>query len=227
MARHTNAGAFSDSAVVPGNGNNSGQSACPGSEVSGESAMTETGLGRIMSAKKNVILKKWLDAIMPCFPSAASNHFRMKGDSFANPTGSTLSAGLEDMLDELISRSGRAKTEDMLGGIIRVMAVQDMPPSQSLSFFFYLKRIVREEAGTDLSDKKLAQEVLSLEAMIDSLALSVFDIFMKCREKIYEIKANEARRANFRLLQMADRIDAVNGCRPAPKGNNPNTNEER
>jgi hypothetical protein len=32
---------------------------------------------------------------------------------------------------------------------------------------------------------------------------------MKCREKIYEIRANELKRANFRHLQRADVINAV------------------
>jgi len=31
-------------------------------------------------------------------------------------------------------------------------------------------------------------------------------VYMKCREKIYEIKANEARNMTFRLLQQAKLI---------------------
>jgi hypothetical protein len=34
------------------------------------------------------------------------------------------------------------------------------------------------------------------------MALLAFDLFMKCRERIYEIKANEARRRMFLLERM-------------------------
>ena len=41
------------------------------------------------------------------------------------------------------------------------------------------------------------------ESRIDAIALHAFDSFMKCREKIYEIKTNETRNMTFRLLQKA------------------------
>ena len=42
---------------------------------------------------------------------------------------------------------------------------------------------------------------------------------MKCREKIYEIKANEVKRSTFRLLQMANLINDTDGEEPDLKGN--------
>ncbi len=227
MARPTNTNAFSDSAVVPGNGNNCGQSACHAPEAQKEGAAAGTALGRILRDKKKAILTKWLDAIMVSFPSGNSTHFRIKGDQFTNPTGSTISSGLEAIFEGLLSSPFKAKNEELLDGIVRIMAVQDLAPSQSLSFVFSLKRIIREELGAEQADRQLSQQLTDLESAIDGLTLSAFDIFMKCRERIYEIKANEARRANFRLLQMADRIDSVNGRRTAPKGNKLTIKEER
>ena len=45
-----------------------------------------------------------------------------------------------------------------------------------------------------------------LEDEIDGLGLLAFDIFMQCREKLYDIKANEMRHMTFRLLQQANLV---------------------
>jgi len=41
-----------------------------------------------------------------------------------------------------------------------------------------------------------------LEARIDEMALLAFDVFMRCREQLYEIKVNEARRS----VSVLDRV---------------------
>jgi len=54
-------------------------------------------------------------------------------------------------------------------------------------------------------------ELKEIELRIDSLALLAFDLFMACREKIYELKANEARNMTYRLLQKAKLVCEVEG----------------
>jgi hypothetical protein len=57
-----------------------------------------------------------------------------------------------------------------------------------VSFVFLLKGILRERwAGQE-------QQRAAVEARIDAAALMAFDLYMKCREKIYEVLASEARR---------------------------------
>jgi len=43
------------------------------------------------------------------------------------------------------------------------------------------------------------------------MALISFDIYMKCREKIYELKTDELRRMTYRLLQKANLVREVRG----------------
>ena len=45
-----------------------------------------------------------------------------------------------------------------------------------------------------------------MESRIDDLALLAFDVYMNCREKLYEIKANEAKNQVSRLLKKAGMI---------------------
>ncbi len=52
----------------------------------------------------------------------------------------------------------------------------------------------------------MAEELAALESRIDDMALLAFDLFMGCREKIYELRANEVRNRTVRLLKKADLI---------------------
>jgi RsbT co-antagonist protein rsbRD N-terminal domain len=185
-------------------------------------------LSSILADKKASILKKWFDEIVESYPSGVANYLKNQGDKFTNPIGSTISKGIEDIFVELIRGPQKENTSKFLGNIVRVIAIQNIPASQALSFFFSLKRIIREELRAEMAEQELSHEILSLESTIDSLALSAFDIFMECREKIYEIKVNEVKRANFRFLQRANLINAADVRKAAPEGkNNLKIKEER
>jgi len=95
-----------------------------------------------------------------------------------------------------------------LDNIIRIKAIQDFTPSQAISFIFDLKKIVREEFKSDNSgfEDRISEELSKLDSRIDNLALEAFDIYMKCREKIYDLRAKEFQDKTFRLLQMANLI---------------------
>jgi len=60
-----------------------------------------------------------------------------------------------------------------------------------------LKRIIREEFAADMS--RYSRELADLEIRIDEFALLAFDLFMKCREQIYESKVSEIKRRTFIL----------------------------
>jgi hypothetical protein len=66
----------------------------------------------------------------------------------------------------------------------------------------------------EIRENSLADELILLEDRIDSLGLLAFDIFMRCREKLYDIKANEMRNMTFRLLQKANLICEKPGEEP-------------
>ena len=189
-------------------------------------------LNSLLTDKKASILEKWFDVIIESYPPDTSNFLKTQSNRFANPIGSTISKGIEDIFDELLRGlnppQAEEKTSQFLDDIVRIRAVQDFTPSQALSFIFPLKRIIREELCVEIAEKQLSDEMLSLESAIDNLALSAFDIYMKCREKIYDIKANEVKRSTFRLLQMANLINDTNGEEPDLVGNiNLKIKEER
>jgi len=185
-------------------------------------------LSSILADKKASILRKWFDEIIGIYFSGNSNYLKTQGDKFTNPVGATISKGIEDLFVELLRGPHTENTSKSLGNILKIMAVQNIPASQALSFIFSLKKIIREELHAEIAGQELLHEVLLFESTIDNLALSAFDIFMGCREKLYEIKSNEIKRAHFRFLQRANIMSTACEQKTAPEGaNHLNIKEDR
>jgi len=163
-------------------------------------------LKALLSDKKAVILNRWFDDIVETYPAETTKFLKAQKNQFANPVGSTILQGVENIFDELLKGLDAERITLFLDNIIRIRAVQDFTPPQALAFIFSLKKIIREETAKGPLDTDISNELLELESKIDNLALISFDIYMKCREKIYEIKANEVKRMTFRLLQQAKLI---------------------
>ncbi len=160
----------------------------------------------LLSRRKSAILDRWFDIVLETYPSDSSGFLKNGKRQFANPVGYTISHGLESILDELLQERemDTQKISSVLDGIIRIRAVQDVTPAQALAFIFRLKKVLREE----LERGRIAPsgEIEALESRIDAIALISFDLYMKCREKIYDLKANELRNMTFRLLQKANLV---------------------
>jgi hypothetical protein len=164
-------------------------------------------LNKFLSDKKAVILKSWIDHILDTYPSETANFLRGKNSTrFANPVGHSVSEGMEGIFDDLLQGIDQDRVSVFLDNIIRIRAIQEFTASQAISFVFFLKKIIRDELAKEIRENNLFDELTLIEDQIDSLGLLAFDIFMRCREKLYDIKANEMRHMTFRLLQKANLI---------------------
>jgi hypothetical protein len=165
-------------------------------------------LRRLLQERKIAIVKSWFDAVTEAYPDDTSRFLKKRKDQFTNPVGYTISDGLEHLFDALLQGMLEDKVSAFLDSIIRIRAVQDFTPSEAVAFIFRLKKVIRQELGDDiLKQQGVPEELSTFDSAIDDLALYAFDIYMKCREKIYELKANEARNMTFRLLQKAKLIE--------------------
>jgi hypothetical protein len=183
-------------------------------------------LKELLTEKKAAILQRWFDVILATYPADTSNFLKKLKDRFTNPVGHTIAEGIEDIFDSLFGDADRDKISQFLDDIIRVRAVQDFTASQAISFVFDLKRVILEELERDGKGEVPYEELLALDEKIDTLALSSFDIFMKCREKLYDIKANELRNMTFRLLQRVNESDEVQGRPESERGKNDNVKQK-
>jgi hypothetical protein len=136
--------------------------------------------------RRDAVLAEWLARTLETYPQETSRFLRGVKDQFRNPVGHIIRDGLQVLVDELFGAMDRARILPALDGIVRIRAVQDFSASQAVAFVFLLKKILRHEAA--------GEELERLEARVDDLALAAFDVFMQCREKICEIRVEEARR---------------------------------
>ena len=163
-----------------------------------------TNLKQHLIEKKPAILKAWFNAVADSYQSDTAGFLKKQKAQFTNPVGYTFSEGFEGLYDALLEGVILERVSLFLDSIIRIRAIQDFNASEAVSFIFQLKKVVRQELGNEvLQQPGIAEELVAFDSVIDDLALFSFDIYMKCREKIYDLKANEARNMTFRLLQQA------------------------
>lgn len=158
----------------------------------------------LLEEKKSTILARWFDAIMETYPTDNTGFFKKQEDRFANPVGHTFSQGIESILEALIEEKDLAEGLPFFDDIIKVRAVQDFTPSKAVNFIFILKKVVREELKKEIRQDHIDDELLSFESKIDDLALFAFDIYVKCREQLNQLKIDELKRMTFTLLKKAN-----------------------
>jgi hypothetical protein len=158
---------------------------------------TGSSLSAFLSNRKEALVKIWFDRILHEYPEASTRFLAQERDSFRNPIGHTLKESLSALFDGLMQPADRESLTLVLDDIVRIRAVQDFTADQAVSFPFLLKRILREELKAGLP--RYSEEFTDLEARIDDLVLLAFDLYVKCRERLFEIRFNEAKRSMFML----------------------------
>ena len=166
------------------------------------------GLENLLAQKRGEILKKWFDLVIKTYPEDTAAFFKQRKDHFANPVGSTTKRGLEAILKELFQEMDPdpETLRSFMDPIIRIRAIQDFKPSEAVSFIFSLKPVIRIIANKAFKDKNIEQELRAFESKIDTLGVMAFDVYMMCREKIYDLKANEFRNRTYRAFERANLI---------------------
>jgi len=158
-------------------------------------------IATLLLQKKAAILGRWLTMIFESYPPETAIFLRKEKNRFDNPAGYRISEGLEGLYGALLQEMERDQVLACLDEIIRIRALQNFTPSQALAFIFLLKIVIREELAEEIQKENLAAELLDLESRIDGLALLGFDVYTKRREKIFEIKADEAKRRISGLMR--------------------------
>ncbi len=160
-------------------------------------------LEKQLGEDKPGIVKEWFDLVVKTYPANSSSFLKQQKDPFANPVGHVTLNGLASLFEELLDGMNHDVLESFLDPIIRIRAVQGFAPSQATGFILSLKRIIRRKTENDRGDSQLLEELLQFESRIDALHLIAFDIYVRCREKIYQIKANEGKGNTLEALQRA------------------------
>jgi len=160
----------------------------------------------LLSRNETAILKRWFDLILETYPADAATLMRKDKDQFTNPVGSTLSREIEILFKRLCESSQNERCQASLDSILKIRSVQDFSPSEAVGFVFLLKRAIGETLKNDICRESVMDEWLRFQTSIDDLALQAFDAYMECREKICEIRINQARTEKEMAFRMMERM---------------------
>ncbi len=167
-------------------------------------------LESLLSQKKSAILEKWFQLIVETYPADTSRFLKREKDRFANPVGQTILQGIEALYEGLLRGADPKEASPFLDQIVRIRAIQNFSPSEAVAFIFDLKKVIRKELDAEIRGKRIStEEMLSFESRVDALANLSFDIFMECREKVYELTANQLKNRTFRLLERSNLISEI------------------
>ena len=159
----------------------------------------------LIKQHRETLSREWFKAVISSYPEETAKFLRSQKDQFANPVGHTIKKELDAILAQLGEGITTGDAVDgFLDRIIRIRALQDYTPSDAVVFIFQLKDIIRQQLFRQIAEHELADQLVELEAGIDRLALSAFDIYAACRQKVFEIRVEESKRLIANLLKRSD-----------------------
>ena len=176
-------------------------------------------LDNLLTQHRNSIINKWFSCVVETYAPETSRLLKKESNQFANPVGHTVLHGIQAIYDEFLGNKDCERLSSHLDRIIRIRAVQDFSPAQAISFIFFLKQVVRDELQSDIHDNRISNsELVDFDAKVDELALLAFNIYMQCRERLFEVRLNEFKNRTHRLLQRANLLAEIPEWEPKCEG---------
>jgi hypothetical protein len=161
-------------------------------------------LKEFLNQRKEILTGKWFDSIMESYPGDTSEFLKREKDRFNNPVGYTIFENMRFIYDELLDGNNHERLSVYLDNIIRIRSIQDFTPMEALAFVFQLKKVIRGELESQRPGGGVIAEFPAFEQKIDELALLAFQVYVRCREDLFEIRARELRNRSGRLLEMVN-----------------------
>ncbi len=147
------------------------------------------------------LVKRWVDAVFSAYAGESARFFKDTKDPFANPVGNTIKRNLNQLFGELIQpEMDREAAQSALEAIVRIRAVQDLTPEQALSFIYRIKNIIGQSLAGRKDEGDMHAYLSGINANVDSLMLMAVNLYVACREKIYALKARQAKNEVRQLL---------------------------
>lgn len=159
--------------------------------------------------KKNQILNLWLQRLCESYPEQGAKFFRQKKSEFSNPVGHNFRVGLENIYDELLRDKATENLRQYVDDIVRIRAVQGIPPSEAACYPLELLPIIRSVLSKELKSPELTEELFYFQEKLNDLTSLSLDIYVECREYLWSKKASFMQDHTHKLLEKADLIKEV------------------
>ncbi len=155
----------------------------------------------LLSEKRKEIVNKWFDAVMAAYPEDGARFFKQKADPFANPVGNTIYRCLNELFDQVIHKEMDPDAiRTALDGIVRIQSLQEFMPSQAIDFIFIIKPTISHSFRKHGKDQAVQKYLSALDDNVEYLLKTAFDLYMECRQKVFQLRANHARDRVNKLL---------------------------
>ncbi len=136
---------------------------------------------------REAVLDTWFARAIEVYPAETLRFLATEQDRFRNPVGTALRENLALLLGELMDGIDPFATRQALGAVMRIRAVQGLTPSQAVGFVLALRQI--------LGGMGQGGVPCDIDARIDQMALMAFEEYLYCRERVFEVRVSESRRA--------------------------------
>jgi hypothetical protein len=160
-------------------------------------------LVEILSTQRDKLIAGWVSEVRDTYPKAGRIKFVQQSEQFNDPIGHILSRDLPALLNLILDDiDEQTRVHKHLKTLCRLRSVQEFSPSEAIGFVYSLKKVVRKSLTRDeLSDARILAELLAFESRIDRLAMYAFDIYMSCREDVFELRTREAARRSDLIIK--------------------------
>ncbi len=158
-------------------------------------------LTEALAERKEAILSVWIERTLDSYSSA--DFFKKSKDPFSNPVGSNIAAGLRSLYALFLNEAPLDDFIKPLDQVVRIRAVQDFAPSQAVVPFLELKWIIRQIFSKEKACQPLLGQLDQLDCTIEKVALMAFDMYMQCREQLYQNRIRELKSGSAVLTDAA------------------------
>jgi hypothetical protein len=159
----------------------------------------------LVKQRREAILNEWFDSVAASYPPDTASHLKNKSDQFDNPVGNTFKLRLPVLFDALCDAHDQSDLMTAIDDLVKIRTVQASEPSQAVAFGFLLKNIVHRQLKAELADSGLQDELVEFEAKIDGLSLMLFDSYMRCQQKIFDIRSKEIKMRSAKLVEQVNK----------------------
>jgi hypothetical protein len=172
-----------------------------------------------LAANKSSIVKKWFDLVAATYPPDTARFLKTNRDPFHNPVGKATIEGLTAAFDTLLDEAEAQAQREALDPIIRIRAVQSFTPTQATGFILALKPLIHEIWHKGPIDPEAVADLRQIEERVDAMLLVAFDIYLNCRETLFQLKVDLEKNRIHHAFVRAGLVAETPAQQPAePKG---------
>lgn len=154
-----------------------------------------------LKSREDKILSIWTERTLDSYIS--SGFFKSSQDQFANPVGAGIRAGLTRLYKLIITEADPQEWAEPLDQVIRIRAVQEFTPAQAVAPILELKWVVKQIFSADKECRELLSELAAFDCEVDRAALTAFDLFMQCRDRLHNARIRELKSGSYILTDSA------------------------